>query len=112
MVLSTTIGATTGPVRGITFPFASGGFGAAFPGFTGGGNGGSLKYFNAKSETMSCFSESFAFNLNDASGGIARTRSPAMFVKPYHPDLTSGPVIVTVPLIVFTATFKLLTRLN
>jgi len=80
--LSTMIGATTGPVRGITFPFASGVFGASgagVRGFAGGGGGGSDKYFNAKSETMPCFSETFALKRNDASGGIAKTRSPAMF---------------------------------
>src|SRR5688572_23168155 len=35
-----------------------------------GGPGISLKYFNWKSETMSRFSETFAFNWNDASWGI------------------------------------------
>ena len=64
--LSTTIGATIGPVRGNTFVVASGGLGvptaAGFPGFAGGAGGASLKYFNAKSETMSCLFDTFAFN--------------------------------------------------
>src|SRR6185295_17203716 len=83
---STTIGATTGPVRGNAFPFASGGLGgsaAGLPGLAAGrGGGGSLKYFNAKSETMSRFSDTFAFNWNDASCGIDKITSPVIFVKP------------------------------
>ena len=114
--LCTMIGATTGPGRGNACPFAAGALGGlsgpALPGFAGGGGGISLKYFNANSEMMSCFSDTFAFNWNDASWGIAKTTSPAMLVKPYEPDLASGPVIVTVPLTVFAVTFGLLIRFN
>src|SRR6185436_14447972 len=88
-------------------PFASG-----VLGFTTGGGGGvtSLRYFKLKSETMTCLSETFAFNLNDASCGIAKTMSPVMLVSPYKPDFARGPLIVTVPLTVFAVTFGLLTR--
>ena len=78
---STMIGATTGPVRGNTFPFASGDLGVSGAGVRGlaGGGVGSLKYFNAKSETMPGLSETFALKRNDASCGITKTTSPVVF---------------------------------
>src|ERR1041384_4423200 len=89
-------------------PLASGVFGLITTG--GGGGVTSLRYFKLKSERMLCLSETFAFNWNEASCGIARRMSPVMFVNPYEPDFASGPLMVRAPLTVFTVTFGLLTR--
>src|ERR1041384_7603172 len=100
-------GAGVLPLLSGVLPLASG-----VLGFTTGGGGGvtSLRYFKLKSERMLCLSETFAFNWNEASCGIARRMSPVMFVNPYEPDFASGPLMVRAPLTVFTVTFGLLTR--
>src|ERR1041384_6531590 len=85
---------TSGPL-----PLASGILGLITTG--GGGGVTSLRYFKVKSETMSCLSETFAFNWNEASCGIAKTMSPVMLVNPYEPAFANGPLIVIVPLTVF-----------
>ena len=63
--LAITIGATTGPALG-GLSFGAGGLdlasGSFLDGTAGGSGAGSLRYFSGKSETMECFSETFAFS--------------------------------------------------
>ena len=85
---SITIGPTIGPgLAGLSF----GGFGLVsgdcLPGVAGWAaagraGGGSFRYLSGKSERMERLSETFAFNWNEASVGMAKTMLPVMLVNP------------------------------